>query len=117
LGVAFSLYYAYYAGITLSVFVSILGALFVCYEPMKKLGSLHSQFTKGAASLTRIEEILRHPVSITDPVSPVAVGRLRGDIRFDGVDFAYQAGEPVLHGVGAHISAGTVCALVGPSGA
>ena len=35
---SFSLYYAYYAGITLAVFVSILGALFVCYEPLKKLG-------------------------------------------------------------------------------
>ena len=34
LGVAFSLYYAYYAGITLAVFVSIhYGALFVCLSP------------------------------------------------------------------------------------
>ncbi|MBS0632697.1 MAG: ABC transporter ATP-binding protein [Verrucomicrobia bacterium] len=116
-GIAFSLYYAYYAGITLAVFVSILGALFVCYEPMKKLGSLHSQFTKGAASLTRIEEILHQPIAIADPVSPVAVGRLRGDIALEGVDFAYQPGEPVLREVNAHIPAGTVCALVGPSGA
>jgi subfamily B ATP-binding cassette protein MsbA len=58
LGIAFSLYYAYYAGLTLAVFVSILGALFVCYEPMKKLGGIHGQLTKGAASLNRIEEIL-----------------------------------------------------------
>lgn len=117
LGIAFSLYYAYYAGITLAVFVSILGALFVCYEPMKKLGNLHAQFIKGAASLNRLEEILHTPVTITDPASPTTVTRLRGDVALDGVSFAYQPGEPVLREVSARVPAGTVCALVGPSGA
>jgi subfamily B ATP-binding cassette protein MsbA len=117
LGAAFALYYAYYAGITLAVFVSILGALFVCYEPMKKLGSLHGQFTRGAASLDRIEEILHEPNPITDPASPAYVGRLRGDLAFEGVSFAYQPGEPVLRDLSIAIPAGTVCALVGPSGA
>ena len=117
LGIAFSLYYAYYAGLTLSVFVSILGALFVCYEPMKKLGGLHGQLTKGAASLNRIEEILHAPVTIADPAIPVAVTRLRGDLAFDHVTFAYRSDAPVLRNVSVTIPAGTVCALVGPSGA
>ncbi len=117
LGIAFSLYYAYYAGLTLSVFVSILGALFVCYEPMKKLGGVHGQLTKGAASLNRIEEILHAPVTIADPAVPVAVTRLRGRLAFDHVTFAYKADAPVLRDVSVAIPAGTVCALVGPSGA
>lgn len=117
LGIAFSLYYAYYAGISLAVFVAILGALFACYEPAKKLGALHAQFTKGSASLTRIEEILHEPVEIADPASPVSVGRLRGDIAFEGVTFAYKTGDPVLRNVSLAIPAGTICALVGPSGA
>jgi subfamily B ATP-binding cassette protein MsbA len=116
LGVALSLYYAYYAGITLDVFISILGALFVCYEPMKKLGNLHSQFTRGAASLNRIEEILQTPVTITDPAEPKTISRLSGDLRFDRVTFAYQPGQPVLRDISVNIPAGTVCALVGPSG-
>jgi subfamily B ATP-binding cassette protein MsbA len=117
LGIAFSLYYAYYAGLTLSVFVSILGALFVCYEPMKKLGGLHGQLTKGAASLNRIEEILHAPVTIADPAVPAAVTRLRGDLAFDSVTFAYRSDAPVLRDVSVRLPAGTVCALVGPSGA
>ncbi len=118
LGIAFSLYYAYHAGITLAVFTSILTALFACYEPVKKLGALHGQFTRGSASLNRIEEILHEPVTITDPANPVTVpSRLRGDLAFDGVDFAYAPGEPVLRRVSVTIPAGTVCALVGPSGA
>ncbi len=117
LGIAFSLFYAYRAGLPLAVFTSILTALFACYEPVKKLGALHGQFTRGTASLNRIEEVLHEPVTITDPAAPVYVGRLRGDIAFGEVSFAYKTGEPVLHGLRAAIPAGTVCALVGPSGA
>ena len=115
LGIAFSLYYAYYAGVSLAIFVAILGALFACYEPVKKLGALHAQFTKGSASLTRIEEILHEPLEITDPASPVSVGRLRGDLAFEKVTFAYKTGDPVLRDVSLAIPAGTICALVGPS--
>ncbi|MSU73481.1 MAG: ABC transporter ATP-binding protein [Opitutus sp.] len=117
LGIAFSLYYAYYAGVSLAIFVAILGALFACYEPVKKLGALHAQFTKGSASLTRIEEILHEPVEIADPANPVPVGRLRGDLAFERVTFAYKTGDPVLRNVSLAIPAGTICALVGPSGA
>jgi len=117
LGIAVSLYYAYFSGLTLPVFVAILGALFAAYDPVKRLAALHAQFTRGAASLDRIEEILREPVLIADPPAPVAVERLQGRLTFEGVSFAYQPGEPVLHDVGIEIPAGTVCALVGPSGA
>jgi subfamily B ATP-binding cassette protein MsbA len=84
---------------------------------MKKLGNLHSQTTRGAASLTRIEEILNSPIITIDPPSPVPVKRLRGEITLDRVNFAYKEGEPVLREISARIPAGTVCALVGPSGA
>ena len=117
LGIAFSLYYAYYAGLTLAVFVSILGALFVCYEPMKKLGGIHGQLTKGAASLNRIEEILHASVTIADPRDPIKVSHLRGELTFNQVNFAYNTGAPVLRDVSVTIPAGTICALVGPSGA
>lgn len=117
LGIALSLYYAYYAGLNWSAFFAIIGALFVCYDPMKKLGNLHSQLTRAAASLTRIEEILHEPVTIADPSAPVPVDRLRGEITFDRVTFSYRQNETVLRDVSVHIPAGTVCALVGPSGA
>jgi subfamily B ATP-binding cassette protein MsbA len=61
--------------------------------------------------------ILHAPVRIADPADPVAVGRLRGEIAFRHVAFAYRADTPVLRDVTAAIPAGTVCALVGPTGA
>jgi subfamily B ATP-binding cassette protein MsbA len=42
---------------------------------------------------------------------------MRGDIAFEAVDFSYKANESALIQVSVRIPAGTICALVGPSGA
>lgn len=115
-GIAATLIFAYYVGVKLETFLAIVTALYLCYEPIKKLGYLNSEINRGTASLSRLEYILDEPVTITDPTSPAMVKRLRGDITFNDVTFAYGA-TPALRQVTAVIPAGTVCALVGPSGA
>jgi ATP-binding cassette, subfamily B, bacterial MsbA len=117
LGVAMTLVFAYRSGVKFADLMGVLTALYLCYEPVKKLGYLNSELKRGAAALDRLEPVLREPDRIADPENPVAVGRLRGDITFDHVTFAYRDGDPALRNVSIAIPAGTVCALVGPSGA
>ena len=116
-GIAITLVFAYYASVKLETFLSIVTALYLCYEPIKKLGYLNSELNRGLASLDRLEHVLHEPVTITDPAAPVAIDRLRGDLAFENVNFSYQPGELVLQNVSITLPAGTVCALVGPSGA
>jgi len=116
-GIAFSIVYAYYSGISMAVFTSILAAIFACYDPVKKLSALQGQFAKGSASLARIEEILHAPLTIQDPEKPVQVDRLGGKISFENVGFAYKSDDPVLRSINITIPQGTTCALVGHSGA
>ena len=116
-GISFTLVYAYHAHVKLDSFLAIITALYLSYEPIKKLGALNNELNRGRGALERLEAVLAEPVGIADPAEPVPVGRLRGDIAFDGVDFSYKAGESALAGVSVRIPAGTVCALVGPSGA
>lgn len=116
-GLAITFIYAYHSGVKLHSFLAIITALYVSYEPIKKLGALNNEVQRGLGALDRLEVVLDEPVSITDPAQPVAIGRLRGDVQFNQVTFAYKTDEPVLHGINATVPAGTVCALVGPSGA
>jgi subfamily B ATP-binding cassette protein MsbA len=116
-GIAVVFVYAYHAGVKLTPFLTIITALYMSYEPVKKLGALNSDIKKGEAALTRLEAVFNEPVTIRDPAEPAAVGRLLGNISFTGVDFSYKPQEPVLRAVTVDIPAGTVCALVGPSGA
>jgi subfamily B ATP-binding cassette protein MsbA len=115
-GIAFTLLYAYGAGVDLATFISLISALYTSYEPVKKIGTLNSEIKRGEASLDRLEVVLHEPVTIADPAAPAAVDRLRGQIEFRDVSFSYGE-HAALTGVTAHIPAGTVCALVGPSGA
>jgi subfamily B ATP-binding cassette protein MsbA len=116
-GVAATLLFAYRAHISKDDFLAVVTALYLAYEPIKKLGALNTDLKRAGASLDRLEVVLHEPVSITDPAQPVALGRARGDVLFDDVSFAYKAGETVLRNVTINIPAGTICALVGPSGA
>ena len=115
-GIAATLVFAYGSGVRWETFLAVITALYLCYEPIKKLGYLNSEINRGAASLERLEAVLDEPVRIADPEKPVAVDRLRGDLAFEGVSFAYED-NAALTDVTVRIPAGTVCALVGPSGA
>ncbi len=116
-GLAATFIYAYRSGLELAPFLSIITALYVCYDPIKKLAALSNDTKRGAAALDRLEYVLNEPVAIADPASPVPVGRLKGNLVFDHVTFSYKDDEPALRDVSVTIPAGTVCALVGPSGA
>jgi ATP-binding cassette, subfamily B, bacterial MsbA len=117
LGVSAALIYAYHARLPWEVFFAMVGALYMSYDPIKKMGALNNEMKRGLSSLDRLEEVLDAPIEIMDPPRPVAVDRLTGDIKFREVSFAYKTGIPVLRDVNINIPAGTVCALVGPSGA
>ncbi len=117
LGISLTFVYAYREHVPLPSFLAILAALYTSYDPIKRIGALNGDLKRGLGSLERLEVVLKEPLVIADPAEPVTVGRLRGNVAFGGVTFAYKVNEPVLRGISVQIPAGTVCALVGPSGA
>lgn len=117
IGISITLIYAYRANVPLESFLALITALYLSYEPIKKLGGLNNELKKGQAALERIEVILNEPIVITDPLEPREIERLQGDVTFDNVSFAYRSSENVLTDINVHVPAGTTCALVGPSGA
>lgn len=115
-GIAATLLFAYKAGVAWDTFFAVIIALYMCYEPIKKIGYLNTEINRGTASLDRLEHVLNEPNTITDPARPEIVNRLRGRIAFNNVTFAYSE-TPALTDINVTLPAGTICALVGPSGA
>jgi len=115
-GFAAALFFGVRSGMTLEGFMTLAMALYMCYEPIKKLGNIHSHFRQGAAAIERLDYILHQPDSLPDPAAPKPFHTPRQSIRFENLSFAYQQ-EPVLREVNLEIPIGTVVALVGPSGA
>ena len=92
IGISLTFVYAYRLHISLESFLAIIAAMYVSYEPVKRLGALSTELKRGEVSLHRLEEILNEQVSIKDPPNPVPVTRLRGDIDFRDVQFSYRHG-------------------------
>jgi len=115
-GFAVALYLGVRNGMKLEDFMTLGLALFMSYEPIKKLGLIHSQFKQGDAAIDRIEYISKEPEGLVDPETPTPFSGPRNSIRFDNLTFAYKQ-EPVLKDVTLDIPVGQVVALVGPSGA
>ena len=65
--------------------------------------------------MVRIDEILLTEPEIRDPVDPIEVAPVQGEIEFRGLTFAYN-GSPILSDIDIRIPAGTSLAVVGPTG-
>jgi ATP-binding cassette, subfamily B, bacterial MsbA len=116
-GISITLLYAYRVHLDQTTFVTLLTAIYACYDPIKKLGSLNNEWKRGLGALDRLEEVLNAPLVITDAPDARPLPRAVGNLAFENVSFAYLANEPVLQHLSVSIPVGTVCALVGPSGA
>ena len=115
-GFAAALFFGVRHGMDLDGFITLGMALYMSYEPIKKLGMVHSQLKQGGAAADRIEFILHEPGTLPDPADPKPFTPPRDAIRFVNLSFAYHD-EPVLKGLSLEIPVGQVVALVGPSGA
>jgi len=116
LTIVLALYVAIAREIPPGAIASILVALYMCYEPIKKLGMVANILRKAEASLDRVEAVLRAEDSVPEPTSPAPFPRPAGRVAFEHVSFDY-GGAPVLRDISVTLDAGETVALVGPSGA
>ena len=109
--------------------------------PMIAIGWVVNLVQRGAASVVRIDALLKEQPAIDDrdaklpeqtkrPESSrsdrheaerpaLATARsisLRGDVEFRNLSFRYESGPEILHDISLHIPAGSSLAIVGPTG-
>jgi ATP-binding cassette, subfamily B, bacterial len=99
---------------TLVAFVGYVGGLF---GPVLGLSGVYKTLRTAQVSVEEVYAILDAQDSLGDAPDAREVIGLRGDVRWDGVRFAYPGGAPLLDGVDLHVHEGERLAIVGPSGA
>jgi ABC-type multidrug transport system fused ATPase/permease subunit len=102
--------------LTLGGFFTYTMLLGFLVAPLFQVVAIGTQLTEAVAGLERTREVLRERPEDQDPRRTETLGRLRGEVAFEDVRFAYEPGQPVLKGISFQSQPGTVTALVGPSG-
>lgn len=103
--------------LTGSEFVGFLALSLKLYAPVKYVAKFPALVQPGLVGAERVFEFLDAPVEIRDRPGARELTGFEQELRFEGVSFAYDAGEPVLESIDLTVPRGSVVALVGASGA
>ncbi|MBI1650364.1 ABCB family ABC transporter ATP-binding protein/permease [Hyphomicrobium sulfonivorans] len=103
---------------TIGEFVMINAMLIQLYMPLNFLGMVYREIKQGLVDLEQMFSLLGEAPEIEDRPGAKPLVVSRGEIRFNHVDFFYDAGKrQVLHDITFTVPAGKMVAIVGPSGA
>jgi len=102
--------------LSLDRFSAFVIALFIFYEPLKKLSKVNATVQQSIASGARIFEILDAERSVCESPKALDFKEKIETLRYEDVHFSYHKESPVLRGINFTVKRGEVFAIVGLSG-
>lgn len=103
--------------ITIGDFVAFGFYLTLLIWPMIALGWVVNLYQRGAASMGRLNRILKAQPAVPVPKTPNSIASATGAITFRHVSFTYPGTQRrVLHDIDFTVEAGQTVAIVGPTG-
>ena len=101
---------------TVGEFMAFFTAMSLAFEPLRRLGLMSGQWQIAAASIQRLQEVLRAQPTLRSPAAPRPAPTAAPRIVLDDVVMDY-GDLPVLRSASFVAEAGQTTALVGASGA
>jgi len=110
-------YLVMHDAMTIGTLTAFLLYLRMFFEPMEEIFEFFNTFQSASSALEKIAGVLAQQPAIADPVRPVHLRAVRGEIGLGDVCFEYVPEHPVLSGMTLTVPAGQTVALVGTTGA
>ena len=119
-GVGFIIYWGFTqiasGAMTVGELGVILAALYGMYNPLKRLSRVNNNLQQALAAVDRIIEILELEDEVLEGRNAMKMPAFEDKIEFRNVYFSYSQRE-ILYDISLQVPKGSVCAIVGLSGA
>jgi ATP-binding cassette subfamily B protein len=102
---------------TLGDFVLVNAFLIQLSIPLNYLGMVYREVKQALINIERMFVLLGQEREVQDAADAKPLAAHGGEVRFEHVDFHYDAARPILTGVDFRIAAGHTLAVVGTTGA
>ena len=102
---------------TLGDFVLVNAFLIQLSIPLNYLGMVYREVKQALINIERMFALLGESREVEDAPGATPLALSGGEVRFEGVDFHYEATRPILTDVDFRIPAGHTLAVVGTTGA
>ena len=86
-------------------------------RPVNEMANQFNMIQSAIAGAERVFDVMDQPPERDDGTLPMPQAGIKGDVRFEAVDFSYEAEKPVLRDFSIGVETGRKIALVGPTGA
>jgi ATP-binding cassette subfamily B protein len=86
------------------------------FAPIQQLVHLYTTYQAGQAAAAKLRDLLATPPGVPEAPDAVELAPIAGEVRLEGISFAYGDGPCVLQDVDLAIRPGETFALVGPTG-
>jgi len=103
--------------LTAGALVVFLLYLSKMYKPIRELSKMTDTYSRALVAFERINDFLAVELEVRDRPGARRAPRFRGAIELDRVTFGYGPDRPNLVDVSLTIPAGSIAAVVGPTGA
>ena len=84
--------------------------------PLTTLGRTLDDYQRAMASTHRVMDLLDTPIAIPSGDRPLPFASVRGQLRFEAVNFAYAGRDRLLEGFDLEVPAGSTLGIVGATG-
>jgi ATP-binding cassette subfamily B protein len=84
---------------------------------VNSLATIINSVQQSLIGARRVFEILDAPIEVKDAPGAIRRPRLRGDVRFENVSFAYDGAQAVVREIDLHVAPGQCVAILGATGA
>lgn len=86
-------------------------------QPIQSVSQIASNIQSTLAAAERVFDFLEEPEESPDPQPALEVEKVKGEVEFRHVDFAYNPEKPIIRDFSVKIEPGMQVAIVGPTGA